>query len=185
MRAAQMAQKTGMRLIGAVENMSYLVGTGQEVFGSGGGEALAQAIDAPLLGKVPLDPRLRECADAGEPLVWAEPENETARTLVELAEAITAAGKQPGTVKKPLSRSPPRNARRPQAPLGPIAASPLAAAAVEQCRVVRDDGRVRAQLPAQRGADDRRRPVAEEARPPDAHLAGREAVEVVAVVDHG
>ena len=101
-RAAQMAQKTGMRLIGAIENMSYLVGSGQEIFGAGGGEALAQVIDAPLLGKVPLDPRLRECADSGEPLVWAEPENETARTLVELAEAITAAGRQPGTVKKPL-----------------------------------------------------------------------------------
>src|SRR5436305_6276794 len=66
LRAAQMAQKTGMRLIGAVENMSYLVGSGQELFGSGGGEALAAAIDAPLLGRIPLDPRLRESADAGE-----------------------------------------------------------------------------------------------------------------------
>jgi ATP-binding protein involved in chromosome partitioning len=101
-RAAQMAQKTGMRLIGAIENMSYLVGSGEELFGAGGGEALARAIDAPLLGKVPLDPRLRECADGGDPLVWVEPENETARTLVELAEAITAAGRMPGTVKKPL-----------------------------------------------------------------------------------
>src|SRR6187401_3774105 len=44
-RAAQMAQKTGMRLIGALENMSYLVGSGDEIFGSGGGEELAQAID--------------------------------------------------------------------------------------------------------------------------------------------
>ena len=42
LRAAQMAQKTGMRLIGAVENMSYLVGSGEEIFGSGGGEALAR-----------------------------------------------------------------------------------------------------------------------------------------------
>jgi ATP-binding protein involved in chromosome partitioning len=102
LRAAQMAQKTGMRLIGAVENMSYLVGSGQELFGSGGGESLAAAIDAPLLGRIPLDPRLRECADDGEPLVWAEPENETARTIVELAEAITATGREPGRVKKPL-----------------------------------------------------------------------------------
>ncbi len=47
-------------------------------------------------------PRLREQADLGEPLVWAEPENETARTIVELAEAITAAGRAPGTVKKSL-----------------------------------------------------------------------------------
>ena len=101
-RAAQMAQKTGMRLIGAIENMSYLVGSGQEIFGAGGGEALAETIGAPLFGKVPLDPRLREQADAGEPLVWAEPENETARTIVELAETITSAGREPGTVKKPL-----------------------------------------------------------------------------------
>jgi ATP-binding protein involved in chromosome partitioning len=101
-RAAQMAQKTGMRLIGALENMSYLVGTGQEIFGAGGGEELAAAIDAPLLGKIPLDPRLREQADIGEPLVWAEPENETARTIFEIAEAITAAGRAPGTVKKAL-----------------------------------------------------------------------------------
>jgi ATP-binding protein involved in chromosome partitioning len=101
-RAAQMAQKTGMRLIGAIENMSYLVGSGQELFGAGGGEALAEAIGAPLLGKVPLDPQLSGHADAGEPLVWAEPENETARTIVELAEAITAAGWEPGTVRKPL-----------------------------------------------------------------------------------
>jgi ATP-binding protein involved in chromosome partitioning len=101
-RAAQMAQKTGMRLIGAVENMSFLVDSGQEIFGSGGGEALAEAIDAPLLGRIPLDPRLRESSDAGEPLVWADPENETARTITELAEAITATGRAPGTVKKSL-----------------------------------------------------------------------------------
>ena len=101
-RAAQMAQKTGMRLIGAVENMSYLVGSGDEIFGSGGGEALASAIDAPLLGKIPLDPRLRECADAGDPLVWAEPESETARTIVEIAEAISATRREPGTVKRAL-----------------------------------------------------------------------------------
>jgi ATP-binding protein involved in chromosome partitioning len=91
-----------MRLIGALENMSYLVGSGEELFGSGGGEDLAAAIDAPLLGKVPLDPRLREQADEGDPLVWAEPENETARTIFEIAESITAAGKAPGTVKKSL-----------------------------------------------------------------------------------
>ena len=101
-RAAQMAQKTGMRLIGAVENMSYLVGTGQEVFGAGGGEALAAEIEAPLLARIPLDPRLRECSDAGEPLVWAEPENETARTIMELAEAVVQAAREPGSVKKPL-----------------------------------------------------------------------------------
>jgi ATP-binding protein involved in chromosome partitioning len=90
-RAAQMAQKTGMRLVGAVENMTYLVGSGEELFGAGGGEALAEEIGVPLLGKIPLDPRLRECADEGEPLVTADPESETSRALRELAAAVTAA----------------------------------------------------------------------------------------------
>ena len=83
-RAALMAQKTNMRLVGVVENMT------SEVFGSGGGDLLAERLGVPLLGRVPLDARLRECGDAGEPLVSAEPESETARILVELAETIAA-----------------------------------------------------------------------------------------------
>ena len=47
-RAAVMAQKLGMRVVGVVENMSWLVGSGQELFGAGGGEALAAEIDAPV-----------------------------------------------------------------------------------------------------------------------------------------
>jgi ATP-binding protein involved in chromosome partitioning len=90
-RAAQMAQKTGMRLIGAVENMSWLVGSGDEVFGSGGGEALAEEIGAPLLGRVPLDPRLRESADEGEPLVTGDPECETSVAIRAVAGAIVEA----------------------------------------------------------------------------------------------
>ena len=66
-RAAAMAEKVGMRIVGVVENMSYLVGTGQEIFGSGGGQRLADEIGVPLLGSVPLDPALREAADAGTP----------------------------------------------------------------------------------------------------------------------
>ena len=75
-RAAQMAQKTGMRIVGAVENMSYLVGTGQELFGSGGGQALADEIGVPLLARIPLDPVLREAADDGEPVLEAAPDSE-------------------------------------------------------------------------------------------------------------
>jgi ATP-binding protein involved in chromosome partitioning len=65
-RAALMAQKTSMRLVGVVENMSG------DVFGQGGGERLADELDVPLLGRIPLDPRLREAGDAGEPLVTPE-----------------------------------------------------------------------------------------------------------------
>ena len=84
-RAATMAQKTNMRLIGVIENMT------SEVFGSGGGERLAGQIGIPLLGQVPLDARLRECGDRGEPLVFADPGSGTAQTIVGIAEAIHAA----------------------------------------------------------------------------------------------
>jgi ATP-binding protein involved in chromosome partitioning len=83
-RAAAMAQKTNMKLIGVVENMSG------DVFGSGGGDRLAEELDVPLLGRIPLDPLLRECGDAGEPIVSAEPDSETAREIVRIAEAIGA-----------------------------------------------------------------------------------------------
>jgi ATP-binding protein involved in chromosome partitioning len=84
-RAADMAQRTGMRLLGAVENMSYLVGTGQRVFGEGGGEALAAALDVPLLGSIPLDPALREAADAGELIVQRDPDAESSAAIRALA----------------------------------------------------------------------------------------------------
>ena len=84
-RAALMAQKTDMRVIGVVENMT------SEVFGEGGGAGLAGALGVPLLGTVPLDLRLREAGDSGEPLVWSDPEAEAARAIVAVAEAIEAA----------------------------------------------------------------------------------------------
>jgi ATP-binding protein involved in chromosome partitioning len=102
-RAAQMARATNMRLVGAVENMSSLVGSGEEIFGSGGGETLAAELDVPLLVKIPLDPRLRECADRGEPLVWAEPEAEASVEIVRLAKAIVGTHREEGLgIVKPL-----------------------------------------------------------------------------------
>ena len=83
-RAAVMAQKTGLRLLGVVENMT------SDVFGSGGGAALAAELDVPLLGSVPLDARLREAGDAGTPLVVADPDSAPARAIVEIAQAIDA-----------------------------------------------------------------------------------------------
>ncbi len=103
-RAAMMAQKTNMRLLGVIENMSYLVGTGQEVFGSGGGQSLADECKVPLLGSIPLDPLLRECGDLGEPVVWEHPESEAARAIVAAAEAIVATKREQGVgIVKPLT----------------------------------------------------------------------------------
>jgi ATP-binding protein involved in chromosome partitioning len=96
-----MALKSGLRLLGVVENMSYLVGTGQELFGSGGGRALADEVGAPLLGSVPLDPALREAGDAGVPLVERDPESEAAQAIFAIAEAV--AKPRPGAIRKQLT----------------------------------------------------------------------------------
>jgi ATP-binding protein involved in chromosome partitioning len=93
-RAAVMAQKTNMRLLGVVENMSG------DVFGSGGGEALARELGVPLLGQIPLDPRLRECGDAGEPAVLVAPESEGAAAIAALADQVVA--RRPGSISKAL-----------------------------------------------------------------------------------
>src|SRR5919106_976981 len=89
-RAAVMAQKTNMRLIGAVENMSG------DVFGRGGGAALADELGVPLLAEVPLDPRVREQGDLGIPLVLADPDAPTSLAILALAEAIDATRREEG-----------------------------------------------------------------------------------------
>jgi ATP-binding protein involved in chromosome partitioning len=81
-RAASMAKKTGLRVVGVIENMT------SEVFGAGGGERLATELGVPLLGQVPLDARLRESADVGVPLVVSDPDSEPAQAIFELAQAI-------------------------------------------------------------------------------------------------
>jgi ATP-binding protein involved in chromosome partitioning len=83
-RAATMAQKTGMRVVGVIENMT------SEVFGTGGGDRLATQLGVPMLGSIPLDARLREAGDAGEPLVTREPDSDTAQSILELARTIDA-----------------------------------------------------------------------------------------------
>ncbi len=94
-RAGVMAQKTGMRLVGVVENM-----TG-DIFGSGGGERLAAELDIPLLGCVSLDPLLRECGDAGEPLMATAPDSQSARELRQISDQLL--GLDRGTIVKPLT----------------------------------------------------------------------------------
>jgi ATP-binding protein involved in chromosome partitioning len=100
-RAAQMAEKLGMRITGVVENMSWLVGTGQEIFGAGGGAQLAADVSAPLLGRIPLDPSLREAADAGVPVLEAAPDSEAAAAILAVAEAVQRA--RPGAIRRPLT----------------------------------------------------------------------------------
>ena len=100
-RAAQMAIKTGMRVLGAVENMSYLAGTGQEIFGSGGGQRLADEIGTQLLARIPLDPVLRESADDGMSVLEVAPDSESAQAISALAKSVAAS--RAGTIRKPLT----------------------------------------------------------------------------------
>jgi len=94
-RAAVMAQKTGQKLLGVVENM-----TG-EMFGSGGGAKLADELGVPLLGTVPLDAALRAAGDLGVPVVEADPESDSARAIVAIAGSLAAA--RQAAIRKPLT----------------------------------------------------------------------------------
>ena len=89
-RAGTMARKTNMRLLGVVENMSG------DVFGVGGADRLAEELDVPVFGSIPLDPRIRECADAGEPIVWEEPDSPASQTIMDIARAIEGTKRELG-----------------------------------------------------------------------------------------
>jgi ATP-binding protein involved in chromosome partitioning len=97
-RAGSIALQTRQRLAGVVENMSWMElpdGTRMEVFGSGGGQAVADSLTrtigapVPLLGQVPLETRLRECGDSGNPIVLADPESASAKALQAVADKLT------------------------------------------------------------------------------------------------
>ncbi len=90
-RAAAMAAKVDLDVIGVVENMSWFRGddgVAYEIFGSGGGQTLADQLGVPLLGQVPLVSAVRVGGDEGEPIVVGEPESETAAAFVAIAEQI-------------------------------------------------------------------------------------------------
>ncbi len=90
-RAAYMSEKVNLEVKGIIENMSWFTGddgTRYEIFGAGGGQELADRLDVPLLGKIPLLPELREGSDTGSPIVSASPESEAAAVFDEIARAI-------------------------------------------------------------------------------------------------
>jgi ATP-binding protein involved in chromosome partitioning len=108
-RAGAIALQTHQRLLGVVENMSWLElpdGSRMEVFGSGGGQTVADSLtrtvgaSVPLLGQVPLDTRVREAGDAGTPVVLADPETAAAKALDEVAGRLAV--RRDSLVGKPL-----------------------------------------------------------------------------------
>jgi ATP-binding protein involved in chromosome partitioning len=93
-RAAGMADKVKQRLLGVVENMSgFQCAHCDEitpVFGEGGGELLAQALEVPLLAKLPLVPEMRQAGDDGVPFVWSNPDHPVAQSYRSMAEKLSA-----------------------------------------------------------------------------------------------
>ncbi len=90
-RAAFMAKQVNLTVKGVIENMSWFTGDDgkqYEIFGSGGGADLAQRLEVPLLGRVPLVTELREGADTGRPIVAVDPDSEAAQVFVSMAERI-------------------------------------------------------------------------------------------------
>jgi ATP-binding protein involved in chromosome partitioning len=92
LRGARMFERVGVPVIGIVENMSAFVDpeTGRrfELFSAGGGQRLAEELGVPLLGSVPLQPQLAELADAGQPVIVAQPESPAAVALRGVAEEL-------------------------------------------------------------------------------------------------
>jgi ATP-binding protein involved in chromosome partitioning len=112
-RAGSIALQTHQQIVGVVENMSWLDlpdGSRMELFGSGGGAAVAEALGratgtrVPLLGQIPLDPRVREGGDAGTPVVLTAPESPAATALRQVAEKLAA--RQRSLVGRPLGLAP-------------------------------------------------------------------------------
>jgi ATP-binding protein involved in chromosome partitioning len=113
-RAGSLAVQLHQRVVGVIENMSYLAcphcGERQDVFGSGGGEAVAETLTrivgapVPLLGQVPIDLRLREAGDDGLPLVLAHPDSPAAQELRKIAEGL--AGQSRGLAGRSLGLTP-------------------------------------------------------------------------------
>ncbi|WP_214364339.1 Mrp/NBP35 family ATP-binding protein [Pseudonocardia sp. H11422] len=97
-RAGSIALQTRQRLAGVVENMSWMEmpdGSRMEVFGSGGGQTVADSLTqslgapVPLLGQIPLETRLRECGDTGTPIVLSDPESASGKALRGVADKLS------------------------------------------------------------------------------------------------
>jgi ATP-binding protein involved in chromosome partitioning len=89
--SAAMAEKVHLPVRGVIENMSWFTGDDgrrYELFGSGGGQELADELGVPLLAQLPLVPALREGGDVGRPITAVEPESEAAQTFVRMAERV-------------------------------------------------------------------------------------------------
>jgi len=92
-RGLEMFRQLDVPILGVIENMSYLTlpdGSKMDVFGQGGGEAMAHHYDVPFLGAIPMNPNVRVGGDNGKPIIITDPEADAAQALRAAAEAVAA-----------------------------------------------------------------------------------------------
>jgi ATP-binding protein involved in chromosome partitioning len=96
-RAAAVAHRMKMEIAGVVENMSYRVcpccGERDDVFGTGGGQSLADKVGVPLLAQIPLEPAVRAGGDTGVPVMVTDPDSPASQAIAELARQLVRTGK--------------------------------------------------------------------------------------------
>ncbi|HEX8794803.1 MAG TPA: Mrp/NBP35 family ATP-binding protein [Polyangiaceae bacterium] len=98
-KSVSMCRKVNIPILGVVENMSWFIdsaGVRHELFGKGGGQAVADFAEAPMLGQVPLDPSVREWGDKGTPVVQAAPQGEASKAFAAIAERVVEACESAG-----------------------------------------------------------------------------------------
>tara|TARA_B100000029_G_scaffold158120_2_gene153508 strand:+ start:5299 stop:6342 length:1044 start_codon:yes stop_codon:yes gene_type:complete len=86
-RGIQMFRKLNVPVLGIIENMSYLQNGDQiiDIFGRGGGKAIAEKFDVPFLGEIPIDPEIRKGGDSGNPIVFSNPDSSTSKAFQDIA----------------------------------------------------------------------------------------------------
>jgi ATP-binding protein involved in chromosome partitioning len=92
-RGLEMFRQLDIHIFGVVENMSYLElpdGTKMDVFGTGGGQRLANESGVPFIGTIPMDPAVRTGGDRGIPVVISDPDSPVAKALTAIAEDVAA-----------------------------------------------------------------------------------------------
>jgi ATP-binding protein involved in chromosome partitioning len=112
-RAGAISLQTHQRLVGVIENMSWLelpTGERMEIFGAGGGQTVADSLTrltgapVPLLGQIPLDTRVREAGDVGRPIILDAPDTPAAKALTAVADRLAV--RRESLVGKPLNLRP-------------------------------------------------------------------------------
>jgi ATP-binding protein involved in chromosome partitioning len=99
-KGLEMFRQVRVPVLGIVENMSYFTGDDgkrYDIFRHGGGRKLAAEAGVPFLGEIPIDPRVAECGDAGEPIVQKHPDSPIARSYQELAKTVQKELENQGT----------------------------------------------------------------------------------------